>query len=174
MQVYTDPIRDTLNKNYWVCVLKNSIGDVRIVGPCSDARDAHAIARRLARDELGIEEDPTKGAVMWEGAGSPNPADDLALFPPAMPGVASRITHDRHLGVFIGDARPESAQAVKDKLMDKFHDKGRIMSRLPILSDVDPVTLRYGSSSSGVVSPRALASGFACTMSPSLTHDGAS
>ena len=46
----------------------------------------------------------------------------------AMPGawVASRITHDRHLGLFIG-ARPEPAQAVKDKLMDKLHDRGRIM-----------------------------------------------
>ena len=53
---------------------------------------------RLARDELGIEEGPTTGSVMWEGEGSPNP-DDLALFPPAVPGVASRITHDvdRHL-----------------------------------------------------------------------------
>ena len=95
--------------------------DVKIVGPCSTARDAYAMVCRLARDELGIEEDPTKGSVMWEGNGSPNP-DDLALFPSAMPGVASRIPHDRHLGVFIGDAR---------------------------------------SSSSGVVSPRALASGSA-------------
>ena len=90
----------------------------------SDARDAHAIVCRLARDELGIEEDHTRGSAMymWEGEGSPDP-DDLSLFPPAMPGVASRITHDRHLGVFIGDARPESAQAVKDiyKLMDKAH-----------------------------------------------------
>ena len=52
-----------------------------------------------------------------------------------MPGVASRIAHGRHLGAFVGDARPESVQAVEDKLMDKFHDKGRIISRPPILSD---------------------------------------
>ena len=111
-------------------------GDAKIVGPCGASRDAYAIGRRLARDELGIEEDPiaTKGSVMWEGEGSPNPGD-LALSPPAMPGVASRTTHGRHLGMSIGDARPESAQAVKGKLMDKFYDKGRIMSRLPILSD---------------------------------------
>ena len=141
--------------------------DVKIVGPCSAARDAYAMVCRLARDELGIEEDPTKGSVMWEGEGSPNP-DDLALFPPAMPGVASRITHDRHLGVFIGDARPESVQAVKGKLMDKFHDKGRIMSRLPILSDpqIRFQLLRC------CVSTRP---GFWLrTMSPSLTHDAAS
>ena len=37
--------------------------DVKIVGPCSDARDAYAMVCRLARDELGIEEDPTKGSV---------------------------------------------------------------------------------------------------------------
>ena len=43
--------------------------DVKIVGPCSDARDAYAMVCRLARDELGIEEDPTKGSVMWEGEG---------------------------------------------------------------------------------------------------------
>ena len=60
-----------------------------------------------------------------------------SFLPCRRPGVASRITHDRHLGVFIGhgDARPELVQALKDKLMHKFHDKGRIMSRLPILSD---------------------------------------
>ena len=109
---------------------------------------------------------------MWEGEGRPKP-DDLALFHPDMPGVASRITHDRHLGVFIGDARPESVQAVKDKLMDKFHDKGRIVSRLPILSDPQiPFQLLRC-----CVSTHALASGFAPggrTMSPSLTHDAAS
>ena len=33
--------------------------DVKIVGPCSVAHDAYAMACRLARDELGIEEDPT-------------------------------------------------------------------------------------------------------------------
>ena len=33
---------------------------------------------RIARDELGIEEDPTKGSVVWEGEGSPNP-DEPAL-----------------------------------------------------------------------------------------------
>ena len=115
-------------------------GDVKIVGPCSDARDAYAMVCRLARDELGIEDGPTKGSIMWEGEGSPiaNP-DDLALFPPAMPGVASRITHDRHLGVFIGDARPESVQAVKDKPMDKFHDKGRMI----LASCLDSGSLSY-------------------------------
>ena len=48
-------------------------GDVKIVGPCSAARDAYAMVCRLAREELGIEEGPTKGSVMWEGEGSPNP-----------------------------------------------------------------------------------------------------
>ena len=108
--------------------------DAKIVGPCSDAHDAHAMLCRLARDELGIEEGPTKGSVMWEGGGGPNP-DDLALFPPAMPRVASRSTHDRNAGVFNGDARHEPAQAAKDKLMDKPRDNGagrmRTMSRLP-------------------------------------------
>ena len=101
--------------------------DAKIVGPCSVAHDAYAMVRRLAHDELGIEEDPTKGSIVWEDGGSPNP-DDLTLFPPAMPGVASRITHDRRLGVSIGDARPAPVQAVRDKLVDKLHDKGRIMT----------------------------------------------
>ena len=38
--------------------------DVKIVGPYSDAHDAYAMVCRLAHDELGIEEDPTKGSVM--------------------------------------------------------------------------------------------------------------
>ena len=45
-------------------------GDVYISGRCSAARDAHAAECRLARDELGIEEDPTEGPgsvmIMWE------------------------------------------------------------------------------------------------------------
>ena len=61
----------------------------------------------LAHDELGIEEGPTKGFVMWEGKGGHN-HDNLAIFPLAMLGVASRITHDCHLGVYIGDAHPKS------------------------------------------------------------------
>ena len=54
--------------------------DVKVVGPCSDARDAYAMVCRLARGELCIEEGPTKGSVMalWEGKGGPN-LDDLAL-----------------------------------------------------------------------------------------------
>ena len=73
---------------------------------------------------------------MLEGGGGPSP-DGLARSPP---GVAPRTTHARHLAMgvytcmFIGDARPESAQAVKDKLMDKSHGKGRIPPRSHILS----------------------------------------
>ena len=127
------------------------------------------MVRRLARGELGIEDNPTTGSVIWEGEGSPNP-DDLALFPPAMPGVASRITHDRHMGVFIGDARPEPAQAAKGKLMDKPHDKGRIMPRLPIRILSDP-QIRFQLLRC-CVSTRP---GFWLrTTSPSLTNDAAS
>ena len=57
-----------------------------VAGPFRDDI-VYAMVCCLAREELGIEEDPTKGAIMCEGDGGPDP-DDLALLPPAMPGVA--------------------------------------------------------------------------------------
>ena len=66
-----------------------------------------------------MEEVPAKGSVLWEGEGDV----DVSMMPPAMPGVASRLLHDRHLGVFVGDARPESVAAVKAALQGKFVEK---------------------------------------------------
>ena len=86
---------------------------------------------RLAKELLGVDEVPSKGSIMWEGEGSP----DLSKFPLLMPGVRTRITHDRHLGVFIGDSCPASVRAVKDALIDKFTEKAHLISRLSILSD---------------------------------------
>ena len=60
-----------------------------------------------------------------EGEGSP----DLNGFPQDMPGVSSRITHDRHLGVFIGISRPDSVAAVKLALMKKFKEKAHLICR---------------------------------------------
>ena len=50
----------------------------------------------LALTELGIEEVPSKGSVVWEGESSPSQAQ-LDMFLPALPGVASRIMHDTGL-----------------------------------------------------------------------------
>ena len=79
--------------------------------------------------------------------------------------------HDRHLGVFIEDARPESVQAVKGKLIDKFHDKGRIMPRLPILSGPQ---IRFQLLRCCVSTRPGFWLRIRTTVSPSLTHDAAS
>ena len=105
--------------------------DVKICGPPKVAHQAYVTLIELARECLGIEEVPSKGSLMWEGEGSP----DLDDFPDEMPGVSSRITHDRHLGVFIGDSRPGSVADVKHALMDKFVEKARLISRLSIITD---------------------------------------
>ena len=105
--------------------------DVKICAPTKVALEAYNTLTRLAKELLGIDEVPSKGSIMWEGEGSP----DLSKFPLLMPGVRTRITHDRHLGVFIGDSRPASVRAVKDALMEKFTEKAHLISRLSILSD---------------------------------------
>ena len=74
--------------------------------------------------------------------------------------------------VLIGDPRTESAQAVKDKLMDKFNDKGRIMSRLPgpILPGSQNLIRRQP-----LRCCASMPHGFWLqTMSPNLTNDAAS
>ena len=94
------------------------------------------MVRRLARDELGIGRALLGALPCWKA----EVALTLMVWPDPPPGVAPRTTHDRHLAMgvytcmFIGDARPEPAQAVMDKLMDKPHGKGRIPPRSHILS----------------------------------------
>ena len=105
--------------------------DVKILGPPRVALAAYRRLRCLARRALNLTEVPRKGSVVWEGRGTP----DLRGFPPAMPGVPSRVTHDRHLGVFIGDSRPESVAAVKAALQAKLEEKAKVVSRFHLLSD---------------------------------------
>ena len=84
----------------------------KIVAPPAVANAAYPRIRRL---NLGIDEGPYKGPAVWEGEGIPSQAQpEQDMFPPAMPGVASRITHVRHLGVFVGGARPGPARAAGD------------------------------------------------------------
>ena len=88
-----------------------------------------------------------------------------------MPGVASRITHDQHLGVFVGDPHPGSVQgprAVKDDIMAKFHEKGHIMTRMHLLDDPQ---IRFQLPRCCVTTHPSF---WLRTMAPSLTRDAAS
>ena len=105
--------------------------DVKIVAPVAVAHTAYERLKQLAQQRLNIEEVPAKGSIMWEGEGAP----DVSMFPAGMPGVAARISHDRHLGVFLGDSRLEAVGAVKAALMQKFEEKAEVLSRLPLISD---------------------------------------
>ena len=104
---------------------------VRIVAPVSVAHAAYARLISLARDKLGCDEVPAKGSLLWEGEGTP----DVSMFPASMPGQAERLLHDRQLGVFVGDSRPESIAAIKSALSDKLASKATLIDRLAILSD---------------------------------------
>ena len=117
--------------------------DVRICGPIDVAHAAYSRLITQARALLGCEEVPSKGSVMWEGEGSP----DVSCFPHNMPGrpcgchacraagTAARLAHDKQLGVFVGDSRPESVAAVKAALQAKFESKATLIERLTLLSD---------------------------------------
>ena len=87
--------------------------------------------RDLASTKLNLVEQPSKGSVLWTGTGQP----DLSGLPADMPGVAQRLSHERHLGVLIGDERPESVAAVKAALMEKMTEKSELIRRLDILED---------------------------------------
>ena len=68
--------------------------DVKLVGPPAVAHAAYAKLKSLCQQLLGLEEQPAKGSVLWEGEG----AVDVPMLPPTMPGVASRLLFDRQLG----------------------------------------------------------------------------
>ena len=139
------------------------VDDVKISAPASVAHAAYIRLCELARARLGLEEDPTKGSVIWEGLGDVN----VSMFPPAMPGVASRLLVDKHVGVFVGDARPESVAAVKAALQRKLEDKANLITRLAIIDNpqVRVALLRACASARPGFWMR--------TMSPSLTADSA-
>jgi len=137
--------------------------DVRIVGPAHVAIPAYLRLKDLALRRLGVVEVPSKGGVMWFGEGSP----DLFGLPQDMPGVQHRLTHDKLLGVFVGDSRPVSITAIKVALATKFSSRAAILDSLPSISDPDVKIqlLRC------CISTRP---GFWLrTMDPELTHDAA-
>ena len=139
------------------------VDDVKINAPAPVAHAAYMSLRELSRTLLGLEEEPTKGSVIWEGPGDV----DVSMFPPTLPGVASRLLVDKHVGVYVGDARPESVAAVKAALQTKLEDKAGLIARLAL---IDSPQIR-------IALLRACASarpGFWMrTMSPSLTVDSA-
>ena len=89
------------------------------------------------------------------------------MLPACMPGRSSRLPLDKHLGVLIGDSRPESVAAVKAALQAKFEDKASILNRMRILNDPS-VKLSLLKS---CVSTRPCF--WLRTMSPHLTRDAA-
>ena len=105
--------------------------DVRIVGPPAIAIAAYTSLIQRAFQDLGVEEVPSKGSVIWHGEGSPN----LAGLPADMPGVRSRLSHDKTLGVFVGDARPASVAAVEEALKEKFAHRAAVLDRIGIIPD---------------------------------------
>ena len=72
---------------------------------------------------------------MWEGELSHVALCRLSMFPSSMPGRTTRILHDKHLGVFVGDSRPQSEVAVEAALQAKFEDEEALINRLRIPSD---------------------------------------
>ena len=107
------------------------VDDVKILAPASIAHAAYVRLATLARTRLGLEEVPSKGSVIWEGPGDV----DVSMFPATMPGVASRLLVDKHLGVFVGDERAESVAAVKAALQSKLDDKAHLIDRLALIED---------------------------------------
>jgi len=129
------PILEAVARTMPECLIAAYCDDVRICAPIPVALAAYRLLRRLARKDLGCEEVPSKGSAMWEGEMSHVALCSLSMFPSSMPGRTTRILHDKHLGVFVGDSRPESVAAVKAALHAKFEDKAALITRLRILSD---------------------------------------